>query len=96
MYEAMQSDYYWLSMARNMYKTVRNCQSYAKPGTILKQKRHLQLFPETGPSEFIAMDIFGSLPRKTKGNWHVVIITDKYFKLTRAVPSSSVYSLTHG
>lgn len=79
-------------MAQDVYHTVSGCHSCAKNGTLLKNKLHLQLFPATGPLEFVALDLLGPLPRTNKGNQYVDVITGRYSKLTRAIPTGHVTS----
>lgn len=90
MYETMQRDYYWPKMASNVYRAVTSCHSCAKNGIKLKHKRHLQLLRTSAPYKFVALDILDSLSKATKGNHHVVIVTDRYFNLTQALPTARV------
>lgn len=53
----------------------------------MMQTQHLKLFPTSGPFEFIVMDILGPLLKTTNGNQFVVIMTDRYSKLPRGVPT---------
>lgn len=54
----------------------------------------MKLFPASGPLESIAIKILGPLVKATNGNPFLVILTDQYFKLARAVPTSRK-SATH-
>lgn len=67
-----------------------DCYSSAKTGTTLKHKRSLQQFATTRPLEFVAIDMLGPLPRTTEGNQRNVIITDRYSKLIRSVPTAKI------
>lgn len=87
-YNTMQRDYYWPNMDSKWYITMSNCHSCVKAGTALKHKRLFQLFPETGPVEYFAMDFLGLKPETTKGHRHVLITTDKYSRTIRAVPTA--------
>lgn len=42
------------------------------------------------PLEDITVDIIGALPKTNKDNKHVVIITDRYSKLTCAIPMRKI------
>lgn len=55
-------------MAGDVYKTDSNCHSWSKNRSKLKYKLHLQLLFETGPLEFVSIEILGPLPKKKKGN----------------------------
>lgn len=37
----------------------------------------MELFPESGTLQFLAMDIIGTLPKTDNGNHFVVLITDR-------------------
>jgi transposase InsO family protein len=49
----------------------------------------LQLFPPSAPMEFIAMDILGPLTQTDKGNLFLLVVPDRFSKLTRAYPLAS-------
>lgn len=51
-----------------------------------KQQRELPVFPASVPMKLVAIDISGSLTKTLKVTRIVVLITDLYFKLTRAIP----------
>lgn len=48
-------------------------------------KRKLQLFPAARPLDFVANNILGPFLKTKLRNYHVVIVTDCYAKLTHAV-----------
>jgi transposase InsO family protein len=55
----------------------------------LKTKRkttRMQLFPPNDPMEFIAMDILSRLATSNRGNRFLLVVTDRFTKLTRAYP----------
>ena len=87
MYYTLRREYYWPHMANDAYATVRNCTSCAATrGTLVKKQMDLKLFPAAGPLEFFAMDLLGPLPKTVHGNQHVLVITDRFTKLTRRIP----------
>ena len=87
MYLTLRRDYYWPHMANDAYATVKSCRSCNKNrGTAAKHQKLLKLFPASGPLEFVAMDLLGPLPKTKRGNTFVLVITDRYSKLTRAIP----------
>lgn len=53
-------------------------------------------FPLAGHSEFVFINILGQLPRIKTGNKFKVAITDKYSKLTRAIPTLKIISAQVG
>ena len=86
MYYTLCREYYWPHMASDAFSTVRNCTLCAAPrGTLVKNQNDLKLFPAGGPLSFVAMDLLGPLPNTAHGNQHVLVITDRFTKLTRSI-----------
>lgn len=77
MYDTMRWDRFWHNMANDVYNTISNCKSCVRNRSYAKQRRHIYLFPATGPLEFLAVDMLGPLPETRKGKQQVVIITDR-------------------
>lgn len=77
---------------------VRNCKDFPGMKAEFKHQRQIQLFSPSGLLEFIEIDILGPLllrlPRTRSGNQFVVLNTDRYSTLARAVPPSQLSS-TH-
>lgn len=63
----------------------RHC---AKHWPSLHHQRHLKLFPQNGPLDFIAVDILGPLPRAGSGHQYGVAATDSYLNVTQKIPIS--------
>ena len=83
---------YWPQMANDAFAVVGNCASCAQVrGTRYKIQKFLQLFPASSPLEFIAMDILGDLTRTSRHNRFVLVITDRFSKLTVAIPLKTFY-----
>jgi hypothetical protein len=78
-------------MATDVAKTVNNCAVCAK-NRIHERKRasFLKLFPATEPLEFVSLDILGPLPKTEHGNIFLLVITDRFSKLTRTVPLRTI------
>lgn len=70
--------------------TVDNCETCLQHRPHPKHQRVLKLFPPEGPLVFIAIDILGPLPKEKSGNKFIIVIKDRYSKLTLEVPTSSV------
>ena len=86
MYYTLRREYYWPHMANDAYSTVQNCASYATTrGTLVKHQKDLKLFPAAGPLAFVAMDLLGPLPKTVHGHQHVLVMTDRFSKLTRSI-----------
>ena len=87
MFETMRRLYYWPHMASDVQQTVADRLSCARVrGTQHRWQKKLTLFPAAGPLEFVAMDLYGPLPKATHGNRPILVITDRFTKLCRAIP----------
>jgi hypothetical protein len=94
MYAAMRRRFYWRNMHKEVEETVRHCTVCAK-NRVTERKRtsFLKLFPASGPLEFFAMDILGPLPQTEHGNRFLLVISDRFSKLTRTVPLRTITAL---
>lgn len=91
MFYTLRESYYWPQMAADIAATVCNCAKCAR--NRLRLRRHLnrlQLFPATGPLESVAIDILGPLPRSATGKRFLLVITDRYTKLTQVAPLATI------
>lgn len=79
-----------ISMSNEVYTTLKSfhlCLKYrGKPAP----QRHLKLLRLGGPLENIGLGILEPLPRTKLRNEDFLIITDRYRKLTLAIPLSSI------
>ena len=90
MYDQMRRVVYWTRMAADVSDYVSKCPSCAKKSLRGGRKTtKLSLFPPSSPMEFVAMDILGPLTTTDRGNRFLLVITDRYSKLTRAFPLST-------
>ena len=81
---------YWPAMAVDCYATVRRCTTCAKNRIKLRHGcSELQLFPAQNPLESVALGIFGKLLKTSRGNQYLLVISDRFTKLTRVVPLKS-------
>ncbi|CAN8061905.1 unnamed protein product [Agarophyton chilense] len=95
MYDTLKKRFYWPHMAHDVYNFVRQCESCVRfRGGIRKHRKYLKLFPATGPLEFVAIDLLGQLPKTKNGYQHILVITDGFSKLTRAIPFKETKSTT--
>lgn len=74
--------------------TVEACKSCARNNTGCKRKRPIQMYRPSGPLDFVAMNILVLITRTKHGNPHVIVITDQYSKLTRAIATAKM-TVTH-
>jgi hypothetical protein len=58
-----------------------------------KRTSFLKLIPASGALEFVAMDILGSLPKTEHGNRFLLVISDRFSKLTRTDPLRTITAL---
>ena len=86
LFYTLQQRFYWPSMSVGAYSTMRMCPDCAKAHIKLrKHNSDMKTFPPSGPLEYIAIDILGELPRTPRGNRYLLVITDRYSKLTSTV-----------
>ncbi len=87
MYDSLRQSFYWPMMFADVDHYVSKCTSCARSrGTPFKHQHPLKLFPATQPLDEIAMDLIGPLPKTSNGKRHILVITDRYSKLSRAIP----------
>lgn len=83
MYCSMQTENHWPNRGNDAYKNARDCREWA--WNKLSEK---QLFPASGPSYFVAMDILGPLRNPPCDKHFVLLMTDRYKKITKTVATS--------
>ena len=82
-------------MAADIYKTIRNCTTCAKNRVKLRRRTHpLRIFPATRPIESLAIDILGQLTKSRKGNRFLLVMSDRFSKLTHVVPLRRIDAYT--
>ena len=87
LYSTMRLRFLWPFMYDDLVHHVRNCRTCVQAKGVKGKKQHkTKLFPPTGPLDDIAIDLLGPLPRTKNGNSFIAVITDRYSKLTRAIP----------
>jgi RNase H-like domain found in reverse transcriptase/Reverse transcriptase (RNA-dependent DNA polymerase)/Integrase zinc binding domain/Integrase core domain/Chromo (CHRromatin Organisation MOdifier) domain len=87
MYQNLRRDFFWPRMAVDIHEYVQGCSSCARKRLSTQRKTsHIKLFPPSEPFEFVAMDILGPLPETAQGNRFLLVIVDRFSKLTRTVP----------
>ena len=83
----IQRSYYWPLMAADISATVRECTPCAKNRLRLPRKAsEMKLFPATAPLDSVAIDILGPLPKSSRGFIFMLVISDRFTKLTQVVP----------
>ena len=87
MYTSMRRWFYWECMVVDVYAFVANCVQCARNRVGKRRKtNYLKTFPPTEPLTDLCMDLLGPLPRTEAGNEHLLVIVDRFSKMTRAIP----------
>ena len=91
MHNRVRRTIYWPQMAADIAKTVHECESCAKNRIrLLKKANKLRLFPATTPLECVAIDILGPLPNSKDGFRFMLVVTDRFTKLTHSFPLKGI------
>lgn len=80
MYDGRKKEYYWMPMANDVYRTVKDCCECAQNKPLNKQRRLIQLFPASDPLEFVEIHTLGPLPKTLHGNQYVLVVTYSFLK----------------
>jgi len=74
-------------MAADVVAYVRKCDSCARQRVRpLARRSPLTVFPATMPFQDISVDLYGPLARTAAGHRFILVITDRFTKLVRALP----------
>jgi hypothetical protein len=82
-------------MVEDVYETGRQFDACAR--NRIYERTHnnkLKLFPAKGSLEPVAMDIIGPLPKSKHGNRFLLVIADRFSKVTKTVPLRTVTALS--
>ena len=95
MYHHVRSMYYWPQMAADIYRTVRMCNACARNRVKLRKRAHaLRIFPAQRPPESLSIDILGPLTKTKKGHRFLLVITDRFTKLSQVIPLRRIDAYT--
>jgi len=84
---AMRLYSYWVVMAADVVSYVSKCDSCAGQRVHpLARRWHRTLLPATVPSQDTEVDLYGPLDRTAAGHRFILVITDLFTKLVRAIP----------
>jgi len=87
MYTSMRRWFYWESMVVDVHAFVADCTQCARNRVGKRRKtNYIKTFPSTEPLTDLCMDLLVPLPRKAAGNEHLLVIVDRFSKMTRAIP----------
>jgi len=94
MYQTLRDHHYWPSLAADVFGWGAACPTCAKNQLMGTQsKAFMRLFPATEPSAAVAIDLLGPLPRTPEGYEYILVICDRFTKVTRAVPVRDITAL---
>jgi Integrase zinc binding domain len=95
MFRSLLQRYFWRNMSADVAETVRQCAVCAKNRIFYERKRtsFLKLFPASEPLEYVYLHILGPLTKTEHGNRFLLVITDRFSKLTRTVPLRTISAL---
>jgi len=86
LYYTMRRKYYWPSMISDIFATITKCTTCARNRlTFRRQTPPLTLFPVSEPLTDLSVDIFGPVSPSRSGNRFILVITDRFAKLTKCV-----------
>lgn len=73
-------------MTGDVITTVRECKSFSKTrGTLMHNQKKLHILPPVEPLEFVTVYLLGTLPTTKRDQKHVLVITGRYYTLSRMV-----------
>jgi len=89
MYVSMRRFFYWESMVADVYDYVAHCGTCAK-GRVGSRRRTnpLRLFPPKEPLAAVCLDLLVPLPKTRVGNRYLLVMVDRFSKLTRVAALS--------
>lgn len=91
LHHKLSSAYYFPKIAAEITTVVLECTPCAKNRLrLVKKMRPMKSFTATKPLESVAIDILGLLPTSTRGFRFVLVISDRFTNLTKAVPLSLI------
>ena len=87
LHRRLRRSYYWPHMAADISATVRKCTPCAKNRLRrLRKASEMKLFPATAPLDLVAIDFLGPIPKSSRGFIFMLVISDRFTKLTQVVP----------
>ena len=91
----MRKTSYCPSMIEDIRKVSKVCHLCAQERVRLRSHQApLKRFPASRPLESVAMDLLGPLPTSSKGYRFLLVMTDRFSKMTHALPLKSITALS--
>lgn len=95
MYESLRPLYYWPHMSADIHSINKNCQGCARNRLGLRLRTNpMQCFPATELLQRLVIDLRAPLTRTNKENGFILMISDRFTKLTNEVTLRGVNSYT--
>jgi Integrase core domain/Chromo (CHRromatin Organisation MOdifier) domain/Integrase zinc binding domain len=91
MYWSLRSQFVWCGMSNDVTRFLNDCPTFCQAR--LKRQgrtRKLKLFPPTCALEQVAIEISGPVPETSRGHRYILVMTDRFSKLTRAIPLKGI------
>ena len=93
MYKTLARHFYWPALAVDCYAVARNCSACARERVTLRSNsKKMKLFPAKAPLESVSIDLLGELITTKRKNRYLLVICDRFTKLVRTVPLTSISS----
>lgn len=83
-YDTKSPKLYWSRMKNDAYKTVGDCRGCGRQRASLRENCHLKQFPGNGCLEVVTTGKLSQLPKTTTGNQFIIVVSDRYMRVTRA------------
>jgi len=94
MYQTKRNHYYWPSLAAYVFGWAAACSTCAKNRLMGTQSTaSMRLFPATELFAALAIDLLNPLPRTPEGCEYILVICDRFTKVTRAVRLKAISAL---
>lgn len=78
-------------MSTDCYDVSKNCATRARYRVMLqKNRKTMKLLPAAATLEFLDIDFLGELIKTKRGFRFLLVITDRFRKLTHTVPLNSI------
>jgi len=94
MYQTLRRRYYWPSLVADVFGWIAACRTCAKNMLVeTRSTASMRLFPAKEPFAAVAWDLLGPLPRTPEGYEYLLVICNRFTKLTPVVPLKDVTAL---
>jgi hypothetical protein len=86
-FRSLRKRFFWKIMSAEVSETVSQCDACARNRINERNKTsYLKVFPASFLLEYVFIELLGPLPKTAHGNSFLLVMTDRFSKLTRTVP----------